>query len=316
MILRGRAANGRVNGAYRGAIDFSPGAFSGVDAINALSLDTYLQRRRAGRVAAVVADRGAQGAGGRRAHLRGRDDEADRRLRPLSRHALAGLRRRRGRGGLDERGDRADARRGRDLQRRAGRHLLLLDLRRAHRGRREHAAGQRAAAVAEVGRRPLRRRVPAPPLGPDPDDARPGRPQARLAREGQVPRHRGRAARALAADRRGRRDRQRAGAARHGRPAARAARAVRHVGVLHLDHERRGARARGAARRPGPPTGGAEPFGSAALLRTAARGDAGRPRAAGAQERAGSTVQRRDGRQVGRRSAWRACAAAGATATP
>jgi len=43
VILRGRAANGRVNGGYRGAIDFSPGAFSGVDAINALSLDTYLQ---------------------------------------------------------------------------------------------------------------------------------------------------------------------------------------------------------------------------------------------------------------------------------
>ena len=43
VTLRGRAANGRVNGAYRGAIDFSPGAFSGVDAINALSLDTYLR---------------------------------------------------------------------------------------------------------------------------------------------------------------------------------------------------------------------------------------------------------------------------------
>ena len=43
VTLRGRAANGRVNGAYRGAIDFSPGAFSGVDAINALALDTYLR---------------------------------------------------------------------------------------------------------------------------------------------------------------------------------------------------------------------------------------------------------------------------------
>ena len=43
VTLRGRAANGRVSGAYRGAIDFSPGAFSGVDAINALTLDTYLQ---------------------------------------------------------------------------------------------------------------------------------------------------------------------------------------------------------------------------------------------------------------------------------
>jgi stage II sporulation protein D len=43
VILRGRAANGRVNGAYRGSIDFSPGTFSGVDAVNSLPLDTYLQ---------------------------------------------------------------------------------------------------------------------------------------------------------------------------------------------------------------------------------------------------------------------------------
>ena len=43
VILRGRAANGRYNGAYRGAIDFSPGVFSGVDAVNSLPLDTYVQ---------------------------------------------------------------------------------------------------------------------------------------------------------------------------------------------------------------------------------------------------------------------------------
>jgi len=43
VILRGRAANGRVSGAYRGAIDFSPGAFSGVDAVNNLPLDAYLR---------------------------------------------------------------------------------------------------------------------------------------------------------------------------------------------------------------------------------------------------------------------------------
>src|SRR4051812_5969607 len=43
VTLRGRAANGRVNGAYRGAIDFSPGSFVGVNAINALPLDTYLR---------------------------------------------------------------------------------------------------------------------------------------------------------------------------------------------------------------------------------------------------------------------------------
>jgi stage II sporulation protein D len=43
VLLRGRAANGRVNGVYRGAMDFSPGLFSGVNAINALSLDTYVR---------------------------------------------------------------------------------------------------------------------------------------------------------------------------------------------------------------------------------------------------------------------------------
>ena len=43
MILRGRAANGRYSGAYRGALDFSPGVFSGVDAVNSLPLDTYVQ---------------------------------------------------------------------------------------------------------------------------------------------------------------------------------------------------------------------------------------------------------------------------------
>ena len=103
-VLRGRAANGRVSGAYRGALDFRAGAFSGVDAINALPLDSYVQGVVPDESPAVVADRGAQGPGRRRPHLRGRDDEAGGDLRPLPRHALAGLRRRGGRGGLDEPG--------------------------------------------------------------------------------------------------------------------------------------------------------------------------------------------------------------------
>jgi stage II sporulation protein D len=41
--LHGRAANGRVSGAYRGALDFRAGAFSGVDVVNSLPLDSYLQ---------------------------------------------------------------------------------------------------------------------------------------------------------------------------------------------------------------------------------------------------------------------------------
>jgi stage II sporulation protein D len=41
--LRGRAGNGRVSGTYRGALDFRAGAFSGVDVVNSLPLDSYLQ---------------------------------------------------------------------------------------------------------------------------------------------------------------------------------------------------------------------------------------------------------------------------------
>src|SRR3954470_19582033 len=43
LILRGRAANGRTSGAYRGALDFTAGAFSGVDAVNNVSLDQYVK---------------------------------------------------------------------------------------------------------------------------------------------------------------------------------------------------------------------------------------------------------------------------------
>ena len=41
--LGGRAANGRVSGTYRGALDFRAGTFSGVDVVNSLPLDSYLQ---------------------------------------------------------------------------------------------------------------------------------------------------------------------------------------------------------------------------------------------------------------------------------
>ena len=251
MILRGRAANGRVSGAYRGALDFRAGRVLRRRRRQLAAARQLPAGRRARRVAAVVADRGAQGPGRRGPHLRRRDDEARGDVRPLSRHALAGLRRRRRRGGLDEPGGRRDPRRGRHLQRPAGRDLLLLDLGRAHRGRREHAAGQRAAAVAEVGRRSLRRHLPAPPLGPDPDEPQAGRPQARLRRQGLLPRHRGRAPRPLAADRRGRRHRHARAHPRDRRAAARALRPVRLVGVLHLDHHRRRAAAGADARGPG-----------------------------------------------------------------
>ena len=92
-------------------------------------------RSGGGRDAEHVAARGAQGAGRGRAHVRARHAQDRRRLRPVPRHALAGLSRR-------DRGERAQRRRRerhrrahRDLRRRAGRDLLLLHLRGPHRER-------------------------------------------------------------------------------------------------------------------------------------------------------------------------------------
>src|SRR3954452_18226001 len=43
LTLRGRAGNGRVNGAYRGALEFVPGRFGGINVVNALGLDDYVR---------------------------------------------------------------------------------------------------------------------------------------------------------------------------------------------------------------------------------------------------------------------------------
>jgi stage II sporulation protein D len=43
LTLIGRAGNGRTNGAYRGALEFRGGTFGGVNAINAVSIDEYVQ---------------------------------------------------------------------------------------------------------------------------------------------------------------------------------------------------------------------------------------------------------------------------------
>ena len=122
---------------------------------------------------AVVAARGAQGAGRRRAHVRGHHVQGRRRLRPVRRHALAGLRRRGGGDGVDEPGRHRDARPGRHLPGRAGRHVLLLDLGRAHRGRREHQLGTEPKPWLKSVKDPYDSVSPQAPLGPDQDDARP-----------------------------------------------------------------------------------------------------------------------------------------------
>jgi stage II sporulation protein D len=43
VILRGLAGNGRTDGAYRGALEFRPGALGGINAINAVDLEDYVQ---------------------------------------------------------------------------------------------------------------------------------------------------------------------------------------------------------------------------------------------------------------------------------
>ena len=251
--LRGGAANGRVNGAYRGAMEFSAGTFAGVNAINALALDDYVRGVVARRVAAVVAARGAEGAGRRRAHLRDHDEPS--RAPASTSYADTRSQVYGGVGGRDAAStDQAVAETrgaGRHLPGPARRHLLLLHLGRAHRERREHAARHEPRAVAEVGRRPYDDVSPRHRWGPIRMTLQAGRAQARRARAGHVPRHPGRAARRLAADRRAPTWSARAGRTRVDRRPRCAAR----FGLFDtwayftLDHERRGAAAGPAARR-------------------------------------------------------------------
>ena len=78
-----------------------------------------------------MAARGAQGAGGGGTHLCARDAQDDRHLRPVPRHALAGLQGRERRERALERGSRPDGQADPHLWRPAGGDLLLLDLGRA-----------------------------------------------------------------------------------------------------------------------------------------------------------------------------------------
>ena len=241
-------------GTYRGALEFRPGTFGGVNVINAIDVDDYVKGVVPARVARLVAARGAQGPGRRRAHLRAHDLQGRHGLGPLHRHALAGLRRRRRRAGLDQRGRGRDRRPARHLPGRAGRDLLLLHLGRPHGGRGEHVARRRAAAVAASRSRTsttASRRATA--------GARSGwaarAPGAKLSGlvKGRFRGHQGRPARPLAAHR-GRRHRRHGRAhARRRRDDPRAARPLRHLGVLHVDQDRHGAEPPEPA---GPPTPG------------------------------------------------------------
>ena len=171
-----------------------------------------------------------------------------RRLRPLPGHALAGLRRRgrRGRRRRTRRRRRPPASSSPTRARPVATYFFSTSG-----GRTEDventSLGDDAAAVAQVGRGRVRQRLPAPPLGADPDELRERAGQARLARARALQGHQGDHARPLAADRRRRRRRLARAHARRRRDAARALRPLRHVGLLHVDHDAQGAQ---AARRP------------------------------------------------------------------
>ena len=92
--------------------------------------------RRQG-VAELVAARGAEGPGRRRALVRAHHRGRRQRLRRLRRHPQPGLRRRRGRDRPHRPGRRGDREPGRPLSGQGRRDLLLLDLRRPHREQRE-----------------------------------------------------------------------------------------------------------------------------------------------------------------------------------
>ena len=160
-----------------------------------------------------------------------------------TRHALAGLRRRGRRAGVDERGRARDRGPARDLPGQAGRDLLLLHLRRADRGRREHRLGTAPQPWLKSVEDKYDDVSPQASLGADPDEPR--RPRARSsagscrgASAASRCSTRGGSPRIVAADVVGS-----AGDARRRRDAARAARALRHLGVLHLDRDRQGAEA-------------------------------------------------------------------------
>src|SRR5262245_21508467 len=227
-----------------------------------------LRRSRPGRDAVVVAGRGAQGPGGRRAFVRTREPDEGPRLRPVRRHERSGLRRRQGGQSCDGRGRRGDEGPGRPLRRQGRGHLVLLDVGRPDGVRRRRDRGRRP--VSRPGRGPLRHCFPVPQLGPRAVRRRDGREplQARVADRGHPARHRPLGSRHLG-------DvpfRRRVAGHRHRQPGAEDARAA-----LHLVHLGRAAparvgkdddlRRRSLAGRQGPRRG-----------RRLARGEAVRPR--------------------------------------
>ena len=152
--LMGPALNFVTSGLYRGAIEIRTEG-SGVTAINVLDLDTYVRGVVAGEMPSSwpLEALKAQAVAARTYALATRKTAAS--VRPVPRHALAGLPRRDG-------GERAQRRRRerhrrahRHLRRRAGGDLLLLDLRRPHRERRVLVRRLAVEAVARGSAGPV-----------------------------------------------------------------------------------------------------------------------------------------------------------------
>ena len=121
-------------------------------------------RGRGRRDAELVAARGAEGAGGHGPDLRARDAEDRRRLRPVPGRALAGVSRRDRREPAQRRRRERHGGTRAHLRGRAGRDLLLLHLRRAHRERRVLVRRIALEAVARGRAGPVRHAVALPPL--------------------------------------------------------------------------------------------------------------------------------------------------------
>ena len=269
--LAGPAENGLSDGSYRGAMEFRPG-LGGLLAVNALGLEEYVagvisaevpatwpaEALRAQAIAARTYAITSSAGGGE-----GFTQYADTRSQ-MYRGVAAETPRH---GGCA--GDRLARR---HLRGQAGHDLLLLDLRRAHRERRELVRRRHAAALAQERQGPLRQDLAEPSLGPDQAFAR--------ERDRQAARPRPRAAaldpraspRRLAAHRQGPARRHDRLAQRDGAAAAQGLRAARSLDQLHELHHRpdqahaRRGDARGAGGEDRPETGGARTSSARCVL--------------------------------------------------
>ena len=238
IVLKGRAINGRSDGAYRGILEFRPGAF-GMNAINAVPLDAYVQgvvpvespaswpiealkaQAVAARTYAITSTKGGNGF----EHY------------PDTRSQVYG-----GIGVETAATNQAVAETANQVVTYQGRPVTTYFFSTSG-GRTENvenSLGGTPQPWLQLRRGSLRRRLAAPPLEHE-DAPRRRRREAQRPRQGLLPRHQGDQARRLAA----RRGRPGVGIARahprQRRHPARPLRPLRHLGVLHVDLHQEGA---------------------------------------------------------------------------